>query len=84
MKARVKTKIQVSCPLLEHAENWNHDMVRSWGVNQEVESFQVLIVEASFSVHPLVLKSLLACKRPTKTVEPKPRTVVRRVGRPVE
>lgn len=63
---RVKTKLKMHCPLLEHAEDWNHDMVKSWGAYPIVQDTFVLVDDAFLRAHPSVLSSLRARKVPQK------------------
>ena len=79
---RVKTKIAVSCSLLEHTESWNHAKVNSWGTYTELHRDHVLVDENFLLEHPKILKSLNARKAPVSIpvkIAKKQKTVIRSV-----
>ena len=93
---RNKTKLVVTCPLLDYTCEWNHEMVKSWGTYKEAASSHVVVDEAFLKVHPQLWKSLRS-RRPASTPAVAPVTkqkkkLVRRVvksaskglGKPVE
>jgi hypothetical protein len=78
---RVRTKLQVSCALLGHVEDWNHDSVRSWGAYSEVEQSFVLVDDVFLAAHPAIMESLRARKAPRKALKKIAKKIVRRVIR---
>jgi exonuclease III len=66
---RSKTKIKVTCPLLDHTEDWNHDKVKSWGTYTQVLPHQHLVDEQFLFEHPSILRSLLKWKLPSKPLK---------------
>ena len=65
------TKIATVCPLLQHSENWNHTMVKEWGMYKEPQKHHVLVDKDFLAKHPDVLNSLLARKSSTSSLKPK-------------
>jgi len=78
---RLHTKVRVTCPLLDHAEDWNHDMVKSWGMYEVVRAPFVLVDAAFLSKHPRIVSSLRARRAPLKTSHAQPKRVVRKSKR---